>query len=66
MEPLAAAYLTHVGYYRLSAYLYPLLELPKEDHIYKSTASFGKVVEMYTSDILDPRAQRSPQPLLPP
>ena len=28
-------YLTHIGYYRLSAYMYPLLRVPKEQHIYK-------------------------------
>ncbi|MBQ0020593.1 MAG: hypothetical protein KBT39_08750 [Bacteroidales bacterium] len=26
----AQHYLEHVGYYRLSAYMYPLLKLPKE------------------------------------
>lgn len=49
-EKLAVSYLTNVGYYRLSAYFYPLLETPKENHIYKPAASFDKVVEMYTFD----------------
>ena len=49
-ENLATVYLTNVGYYRLSAYFYPLLEIPKENHIYKPTATFDKVVSMYTFD----------------
>ncbi|MBR1509415.1 MAG: Abi family protein [Bacteroidales bacterium] len=49
-ENLATAYLTNDGYYRLSAYFYPLLEIPKENHIYKPTATFDKVVSMYTFD----------------
>lgn len=49
-EDLATAYLTNVGYYRLSAYFYPLLEIPKENHIYKPGATFEKVVDMYTFD----------------
>jgi|GEM_PF-4952335 len=40
-ENLATAYLTNVGYYRLSAYFYPLLEIPKENHIYKPGAPRG-------------------------
>ena len=36
--------------YRLSAYFYPLLEVPKENHIYKPSASFDKVLEMYSFD----------------
>ena len=34
-ESKAQHYLTHIGYYRLSAYMYPLLCTPKEQHIYK-------------------------------
>ncbi len=49
-EKLAENYLTNVGYYRLSAYFYPLLALPKENHIYKTSATFDKVVAMYTFD----------------
>ena len=32
----AENYIRHIGYYRLSAYMYPHLEDPKERHIYKS------------------------------
>ena len=49
-EQLAESYLINVGYYRLSAYFYPLLDAPKENHIYKPSATFGKVVSMYTFD----------------
>ena len=29
-EEKAQHYLSHIGYYRLSAYMYPLLSIPKE------------------------------------
>ena len=47
---MAERYLINVGYYRLSAYFYPLLEVPKENHVYKPNATFEKVVSMYTFD----------------
>ena len=31
----AEQYLEFIGYYRLSAYMYPLLQMPKEQHRYK-------------------------------
>ena len=31
----AERYLEYIGYYRLSAYMYPLLQMPKEQHQYK-------------------------------
>ena len=34
-EEKAQHYLSHVGYYRLSAYMYPLLSIPKEQHLFK-------------------------------
>ena len=46
----AEHYLKHIGYYRLSAYMYPLLKLPKEQHIYKPGASFGRVMMLYRFD----------------
>lgn len=46
----AEHYLKHIGYYRLSAYMYPLLEVPKEQHIYKKNASFDKVMMLYRFD----------------
>ena len=43
-------YLTHIGYYRLSAYMYPLLRVPKEQHLYKPGATFSKVMMLYRFD----------------
>ena len=40
----------HIGYYRLSAYMYPLLKMPKECHIYKPDATFSKVMMLYRFD----------------
>jgi abortive infection bacteriophage resistance protein len=49
-EQRAISYLTNIGYFRLSAYLYPLLDIPKEDHIYKSGATFDMALDMYRFD----------------
>ncbi|MGM9802075.1 MAG: Abi family protein [Candidatus Limisoma sp.] len=46
----AQHYLAHIGYYRLSAYMYPLLRVPKEQHIYKSGSTFSKVMMLYRFD----------------
>jgi len=46
----AEHYLVHVGYYRLSAYMYPLLITPKSQHLYKRGASFEKVMMLYRFD----------------
>jgi hypothetical protein len=35
-EQGAISYLANIGYFRLSAYMYPLLKDPKEDHLYKT------------------------------
>ena len=43
-------YLRHIGYYRFSAYLYPLLSIPKEAHRYKPDATFNKALDMYRFD----------------
>ena len=43
-EEKALHYLSHIGYYRLSAYMYPLLSIPKEQHLFKQGVSFGKVM----------------------
>ena len=43
-------YLTHIGYYRLSAYMYPLLKTPKTAHIFKEGATFKKVMMLYRFD----------------
>ena len=46
----AEHYLMHIGYYRLSAYMYPLLTMPKELHLYKSNATFDRVMMLYRFD----------------
>ena len=49
-ENKAQHYLTHIGYYRLSAYMYPLLQIPKDQHLYKRGATFEKVMMLYRFD----------------
>ena len=46
----AIQYLDNIGYYRLSAYMYPLLKMPKTAHLYKEGSSFEKVMMLYRFD----------------
>ena len=46
----AQSYIQYIGYYRLSAYMYPFLMLPKEEHRYKPDSSFKKVMMLYRFD----------------
>ena len=46
----AERYLDNIGYYRLSAYMYPLLQMPKTAHRFKQGATFGKVMMLYRFD----------------
>ncbi len=46
----AQLYIESIGYYRLSAYMYPFLECPKTLHHYKLGASFDKVMRLYRFD----------------
>ncbi|MCR5497507.1 MAG: Abi family protein [Paludibacteraceae bacterium] len=46
----AQHYLQHIGYYRLSAYMYPFLRIPKKQHRYKPEATFRKVMMLYRFD----------------
>ena len=46
----AESYLEYIGYYRLSAYMYPLLQLPKDQHRYKPNTSFSQVMMLYRFD----------------
>lgn len=46
----AERYLEFIGYYRLSAYMYPLLQMPKEQHLYKPNTSFDQVMMLYRFD----------------
>lgn len=46
----AESYLEYIGYYRLSAYMYPLLQMPKEQHHYKPNTTFEQVMMLYRFD----------------
>ena len=46
----AESYLEYIGYYRLSAYMFPLLQLPKDKHQYKPNTSFSQVMMLYRFD----------------
>ena len=46
----AQLYLESIGYYRLSAYMHPLLKPPKILHLYKEGATFNKVMMLYRFD----------------
>ena len=49
-ENQAIDYLSHIGYFRLSAYLRPLYQDPKNAHIFKTDATFEKAMFMYRFD----------------
>lgn len=46
----AENYIRRIGYYRFSAYLHPLLSIPKENHIFKNNATFSQALDMYRFD----------------
>ena len=46
----AESYIHNIGYYRLSAYMYPHLEHPKEKHIYKNNKTFQNILDLYKFD----------------
>ena len=46
----AERYIEYIGYYRLSAYMYPLLRIPKDLHLYKPNTSFDQVMMLYRFD----------------
>ena len=46
----AEQYLNYIGYYRLSAYMFPFLTIPKQQHQYKKGATFEKVMMLYRFD----------------
>ena len=46
----AEHYIRNIGYYRLSAYLYPLLQMPKEAHRYKTRSKFQDALNLYRFD----------------
>ncbi len=49
-EAKAMQYLESIGYYRLSAYMYPFLKVPKESHQYKEGTTFQQVLNLYRFD----------------
>lgn len=49
-EAKAVRYLESIGYYRLSAYMYPFLKIPKETHQYKDGTTFQQVLNLYRFD----------------
>ena len=46
----AADILKNVGYYRFSAYLYPFLTQPKENHLFKQGSRFSSAWSLYRFD----------------
>ena len=49
-EQKTVNYLSNIGYFRLSAYLYPLLKEPKSSHLYKDGVTFDMALDMYRFD----------------
>lgn len=49
-DEIALHYLQNISYYRLSAYFYPLLDIPKESHIFKNGSTFEQAIQMYQFD----------------
>lgn len=49
-EGKAEHYLAHIGYYRLSAYMHPLLSTPKGQKLFKQDVTFDKVMMLYKFD----------------
>ena len=43
----AINYIKRIGYYRLSAYFYPLLKNPKSLHSFKESSTFDKALMIY-------------------
>ncbi len=46
----AEKYLENIGYYRLSAYMYPFLLIPKDQHRFKPNSEFSQVMMLYRFD----------------
>jgi abortive infection bacteriophage resistance protein len=49
-ENKVEGYIRNIGYFRLSAYFYPFLKEPKEEHLFKDNSSFKKVMLIYRFD----------------
>lgn len=48
--PKAERYIQCIGYYRLSAYMYPFLSAPKFAHVFKPNTNFNQVLRLYRFD----------------
>ena len=46
----ACQYIKNIGYYRLSAYLYPFLKLPKEKQLFKDGSALEGALMLYRFD----------------
>lgn len=46
----AENYIRHIGYYRLSAYMFPHLKTPKHRHLFKDRTSFQSILNLYKFD----------------
>lgn len=46
----AEHYIRSIGYYRLSAYMYPFLQIPKEKHKFKAESKFQDALNLYRFD----------------
>lgn len=49
-EAYARHYRERVGYFRLSAYFYPLLKEPKKNHKFKDGSTFNQAIQIYKFD----------------
>lgn len=49
-EARAERYIQNIGYYRLSAYMFPFLKDPKTAHQYKPGVTFNQVLRLYRFD----------------
>ncbi len=49
-EARAERYIDNIGYYRLSAYMYPFLSAPKTAHQFKKGVTFDRVLRLYRFD----------------
>lgn len=49
-EARAERYIDNIGYYRLSAYMFPFLSAPKTAHQFKTGVTFDRVLRLYRFD----------------
>lgn len=47
---LASHFLSHISYYRLAGYWWPMQSEPKEDHVFKPGSKFEDVISLYNFD----------------